>query len=238
MRRRLMVGVLVFSGLVAVASPHSTPQTLEAQQEPYSPAPKSYGMVKGQVLNTEGQPVSWVDVSAYNTVSGSGRVPHDYTDEEGRFLIKRLPPGNYRITAEKREDRYAPTDSPFHSAGFVDVPLVDVYEQETTPDVTVRLGPKAARLIARVLDAATNKLVREATITLRRVDRPEYSYSKGHDVGGKFRALVPPLPFRIEVSAPGYKAGHRRQDNSTEADVVLLQSNAVEEFVIFLEPVG
>jgi hypothetical protein len=184
----------------------------------------------------EGQPVSWVDVSAYNTVSGTGKVPHDYTDEEGMFLIERLPPGRYKIAAEKQEDWYAPTDSRFHSAGFVQVPEVDVYEHVTS-EAVVRLGPQSARLIVRVLDGSSNKSVGGAKITLGRADLPEYSYTNVPDVKGRFRTFVPPVPFRIEVSAPGYKPWHQG-GVGTGAEPTLLEPKTVKQLTIFLDRAG
>jgi len=209
MRKHLLVGSLVVAGLVALSSSYSTPRTAHVWQDAPRASTNS-GAVKGQVLDAEGQPVSGAEVIALKIDSGMGKVPTAHTDEQGMFLIKRLAPGTYRISISKREDGYPPTDSPFYSAGFLEVPQVTVYEGQTTSDIAVGIGTKAAKLVGRVVDTTTNKLItsQDVQVTLRRIDNPDYSYKTGPDVNGNLTILVPPVPFTIEVSAQGYEKRH------------------------------
>jgi hypothetical protein len=190
-------------------------------------------MIAGQVFDIEGQPVFNATVLALETEHGmGGKVPMAYTGKQGKFLFKRLAPGTYVISVEKTEAGYPPTDFPFYSAGFVEVPRITVYEGQTISNVTVRLGPKAAKIVGRVADAITGMTVvpKDVKITLRRVDNADYSYSTGPAVNGKLEILVPPVPVTIEVSARGYEKRnlgslHLRQGEVKRLDILLRPVN-------------
>jgi hypothetical protein len=167
------------------------------------------GAIQGRVVNPEGQPALRSDLT-------TGRLPTGYTDNRGRFLIKDLIPGRYTVSAGKTEDGYADTSSAFHSFGQVSVPEISVDSHQVT-DVVIRLGPKEARLFGYIIDAETNKRIQNlqnVQITLRRVDHPDYTYSTGPNLEGRFDLLVPSVPFTIMVKAPGYEVWQYRNEGS------------------------
>jgi hypothetical protein len=160
------------------------------------------------VVDADGQPVSGAEVYALKSDFTTGKIPTAHTDKDGTFLITGLKPGVYTISAGKEEDGYARTDSPFHSTGLTAAPQVDVNEAQTTSGVVVCFGPKAAKLVGSLVDASTNKLIKDpqsAEIVLRRIDHPDYSYSTAPSLQGVFEILVPPVPLTAEISAPGYE---------------------------------
>lgn len=164
------------------------------------------GAISGLVLDAEGLPVSDAEVQARDRESGSiGKVPTAYTNREGAFLIKNLPPGTYTITVAKEEDDYPPTLFPFYSAGFVENPKVALSEGQTISDVVIHLGQKAAKITGHIIDATNNKPVPNVQITLRRVDNPEYDLSTAPDLEGRFEILVPVVPVTVEISGTGYE---------------------------------
>ncbi len=153
---------------------------------------------------------------ALDTSKGMGKVPMTYTDERGVFEFKRLAPGTYKISVSKKEDGYPPTDFPFYAVGYPAVPEVSVAAGQTVSDVVVHLGPKAARLTGRVVDAATHRLIpgRGVRIMLRRVDDPDNTYVTAPDAAGKIDILAPPMPFTVEVSASGYETWRYGREGS------------------------
>jgi hypothetical protein len=174
------------------------------------------GAIQGRVLNPEGQPVAGAEVHALRSDLTTGRLPTVYTDNQGKFLMKDLIPGRYTVSAGKTEDGYADTSSPFHSFGQVNIPEISVDSHQVT-HVVIRLGPKAARLFGYIIDAETNKRIQNlqnVQLTLRRVDHPDYIYSTGPNLEGRFDLLVPSVPFTIMVKAPGYEVWQYRNEGS------------------------
>jgi hypothetical protein len=135
----------------------------------------------------------------------TGRLPVSRADGQGAFLIKHLAPGTYKVFASNEGADYAPTDSTFYQDGLAAAPQVTVSEQQTVSDVTVYLGAQAARLVGRVMSAQTRGRVKNAQITLRRVDDSSASLLIGSDLDGRFNILVPPSPVMVDVAAPGYQ---------------------------------
>lgn len=205
MRILLIIGLLIGT-IVAVGISYGVTHSSHFHQNVTS----SSGAITGRVLDSNGQPVSGARVYALRSDFTMGRIFNFYTDEQGVFLIKDLTPGTYKIFAAKETDGYAPTDNPFYSIGLVEPPLVTVYEQQTTSDITVYLGPKAAKLIGRIVDAITSKpiAVQGKQITLRRVGNPDCSYTTGPDLKGNFNILIPPVPVTVEVSVLGHEKKH------------------------------
>ncbi|MDT4952832.1 MAG: Carboxypeptidase regulatory-like domain [Acidobacteriota bacterium] len=175
----------------------------------YQDTAQNSGVIAGFVLDAGGKPVSGAEVYTYRPTSPMGKLPRAVTNKQGKFLIKDLRPGTYVVAAAKEEDSYPPTDNySFYYASFLEAPQVIVYERQTTSGVMIHFGPRAARLVGHIVDATTNEPIspipQGTQITLRRADNPDNSYSTGPNTRGNFNILVPPVPFTIKVSAPGY----------------------------------
>lgn len=206
MRKQLMIGlpilVLVIVAGISYAVRLAPDHASHVHQDPTANA----GAIKGRVLDANGQPVSGAEVHVLKSDFISGRVPTVYTDQAGVFSMKGLAAGTYTVSVSKAAEGYVDTSSPFFSGGLIPPTQVNVNEQ-TTAEVVTQLGPKAAKLVGRVVDASTRKPIdnlHDVQITLRRVDDPGYSYSTGLDSDDQFKILVPSVPFTIEVSASGY----------------------------------
>jgi hypothetical protein len=229
MRKQLLVGLsiilLVIVAGISYVIRSATIQSPDAQQDHTSNA----GAIEGRVVDANGQAVSYAEVQILKSDFTSGKIPTAYTDQAGVFSIKGLAAGTYTLSVSKAEDGYVDISSPFFSAGLVPAMQVNVKERETTADVTAYLGPKAAKLVGRVVDVSTKKPINDlqnVQITLRRVDNPDCSYSTGLDLDDQFVILVPPVPFTIEVSALGYekrnlKALQLRQEEVKRLDISL-----------------
>lgn len=196
------------------------------------------GAIAGQVLDAEGQPVAGFDVFAANVDLLTGALITATTDKQGKFLIKGLPPGTYEVKGYKA-DSYPLTVSAFHN-DFAIPPRVIVYENQVTQDAEIRLAPKPARLIGLVVDIMTDKPIENALITLRRADNPASALLIGHnslEEKGKFKILVPPVPFTIEVKAPGYEDWTYSSDGTGKhKDALQLAREETKKLTIALQP--
>lgn len=229
MRTRLLINIFIAVGLLAVGMAFAVSRSSPKRQV----VTQASGTITGRVLSPDGQPISAAGVHAEKSDFTFGRLLMFPTNEQGEFTITNLTPGTYKVSAAKEEDGYPPTDYAFYSAGVVSSPHITVYEGQTTSEVVVYVSPKAGKLSGRILDAATNRPIKNlqgVQITLRRLDNPDLSYTTAADLEGEFSILLPPVPCEIEVSAPGYGTWN----NGRKA--MHLTPGAAKELKIHLRP--
>jgi hypothetical protein len=63
--------------------------------------------------------------------------------------------------AEKISEDYASNRDSFASAGLAEVPQIVLLANQIVNGVTVRFGPKSAKLTGRIIDASTKKSVED-----------------------------------------------------------------------------
>lgn len=125
------------------------------------------------MLDAEGQPVGGGQVTLDKVgSSGSVLLPVGTTDEHGEFSFSELTPGEYRVNASKEEDGYPNTRFELYSTGVESVPRVTVYAGQVTSDVVVRFGPKAPKIVGKVVDAETGEPLENAIIVISRLGEP------------------------------------------------------------------
>lgn len=207
MKRLLLAALLAGWALVLPSAGRVVPGPRGAVQG----GPPS-GAVEGSVLTPEGRPARGALVFAERENFLKGIVPVVRADAEGRFVLKGLEPGTYKVYASKEEDGYPLPTSLFHTGGATAIPRVSVREREVTPGVLVHLAHRGATLVGRLTDAVTKRAVKAAQITLRRADNPAYYFITGPGQQGEFNILVPAVPITVEASAPGYE-GKRLRDH-------------------------
>jgi len=189
----------MYAGLLVIIL-HSAALTQTAQ--------RSHLVITGQVLDDQGRPVSGASVSAHPDGGLRGKLPMSPSNDYGQFAIVVSRTGSYMVTASKLDDGYPSSFNPFYYPANDSPALVRVHVKEiqTTPFATVLLGHKAGKLAGRIVDAETDRPVRNAQICLCRTEIPKYCHrvdAKHPD--GQFETLVPSAPITILVSAPGYK---------------------------------
>lgn len=222
--------------LIASSSFHAVNRALKpSQNSGQDESSIQGGVIAGTVVNLEGQPVAKAEVIARPDRGYRGILPHALTNAKGNYRIGELEPGTYTIAAHKESEGYADTIATFYSAGFIESPRVTLLDSQVVDGIIIRFGPKSASLTGRIIDAKTKKPIEDAGITLRRADNPKYLYSTG--VEKRFKVLVPPAPFTIEVKAEGYEDWKYSNDGSGKrADALLLASGATKDLTIALRP--
>jgi hypothetical protein len=213
--------------LVCLLAPEQTAPPLERSPE---------GTVQGMVLDGTGEPLAAATVYADST------APHDkrrqlrtQTDAGGRFILKNVPAGKAYLHAFKESDGYPDVFFAFfHMPGQDFPPKVMVKPGETTSDVVMRLGAKAAVVKFKVTDE--NGTPVNGRAVFQRPDLGEGG-TLWRSLGAEEVLQVPPVPFRVTVNADGYASWHYG-GSQWEGDqgLVRLQSGETLELSVRLRP--
>ncbi len=198
-----------------------------------------FGGIEGTVVDGNGQPISGSIVYAAKTDFVKGAIPVALTDKLGKFTLKSLPPGIYKLSAKKEDDGYPDTESLFHYGRLSANHLlqVTVNENQITQNVIVKTGTKMGLLAIRVVNAVTKELIKSAKVTLRRLDNPGFLYITGpYDGDGAIKKIpVPSAPFTVEVSAPGYAIWRFRKEGSQkQADSLQVAQGETKKLDVLL----
>ena len=162
-------------------------------------------LLRGRV-HRGGQGVPQVNVNILGL-----RNTHVTTNSDGKFEIKGLAPGTYRLTFFKEDeliDRTLEVEAP----GEVDLPL-----------------PATGTLRGRVVDARTGQPVSEFTYSIEPAQpNPQARHSAGMHRGhsspdGTFTLTIPAGSYRITAGASGYLS-----EDAAEARVVENETTTVE----------
>jgi hypothetical protein len=237
--------VLLFSLLVIpFISLINTPASKTNNQLTNQPIGKNSAVIRGIVTTSGGEPVSKAMVYT-SRLSNSERLTRRNsvtTDERGRFSLSNLPDGEYIIRAFKDEDGYPDLTFSFYSAAYdsVNWPRITIVNGTTVEDVIVHLAsPKCGRLLITVIDAETNKTIREAEVSLNHEGNPKTLLISGaNKPDGSFNLLVPPsVPVDLKVSAIGYRDWHYKTDSSkAEPKPLRLASDTTKELNVTMQP--
>lgn len=161
------------------------------------------GSVRGVVLADDGQPLSGATVFAVREQDMTHQM-RTTTDDRGRFRLEGVPVDSVDLSAFKDTDWYPYNFfSFFHTVSGIPARIA-VKGGVTTDNVVIRMGPRAGALNLKVLDAGGTTIEEGVSLVFAREDMPG-EYRRG---GGGYPILVPPVPFRLTVEAPGCQPWH------------------------------
>lgn len=220
MRTAIVVGLVT----LAIARP------FWPAQEHAKAVRSGFGAVEGRVIDAEAHPVSGAKVYATHGGGSLGRPPSTYTDDKGKFLLSPVPVGRNTLHASKETEGYPDTFFAFYDQGPEGIIEVNIHDKTVEQGVVVRLGPKGGRLRGKILDAETGRSLVGARIVLARVDDSNKFLNFGPDSpDGRFSVVVPPVRFRLRVSAKGF-------EDWDYGTALQLASGEVKELTISLRP--
>lgn len=206
--------VLAFLGLTFQAHAPGQPATA-----------KRVGTVEGRVVNSKGLPVEGATVYAAPTEESeliqNGLMAAATSDDQGRFVLRNVVVGTNMILGSKEEEAYCSTLYAPFVQNFAELPRVVVQEEVVSRGVVVTL-PSCATLHGVITDRTTGSPIPEAQIHLIRQDNPNLDLITSPDIDGKFRFVLPKLPYTIEVYISGYKTWKRadiKMDPGTAANI-------------------
>jgi hypothetical protein len=197
------------------------------------------GQIRGVVLSPDGHPAGDARVTLFPTEGASpGRPPTATTDPTGRFVLRGVPAGRYRVTASKLAAGYGDPIWTLFSSDQAATPSVGIGAGRGNAEVVVRLPPKGAWLAGRIADLRTGLAVPTAGIGLYHSDSPQEYAGTGPDRRGWFRVLVPSdKSFRMSVSAKGYATWYYGRDGTQAgAQPIRMAPGTTKEIIVRLHP--
>jgi len=166
--------------------------------------------------------------------AASAKLVSMVADSEGKFHGTGVSPGKYVIPAAKEEENYPNADNAALAADLTWLPRVVVREGQVTRGVIVRIE-KGGKLVGEILDAQTRQPILASRVRLTRYDDPRLWIEAGPDEKGHFQFVVPARPFRVAVSAPGYRNWDFRTGGEEDTGVLLLKPESVQNVPVMLE---
>lgn len=234
MKKAVRLGVLV-GVLLSVVTAFALMHPGSVRAEPASQSGERNGTVEGQVVTREGLPVANATVYAFQL----GGSPLAFTNTEGKFALTNLSAGNHLIIAHKESEGYPNLVWTFYSEAYGNngILVVNVEENKTVRGATVRLGPKAGRLLIRVIDAKTRRAIRDVSLALNHKGKPDTRFEPGvTNIDGEFDTLIPPSrPINVVIKAPGYKTWRYVNRGSADRDAIRLLPGDSKEMRVELK---
>jgi len=178
-------------------------QSPEANQSQASvtQAKTQRGGLRGQIVEaTSGRPVAGASVS----VSRAGEVRNVTADVGGRYEVRDLPPGEYRV--DVRADHYVPTVFGQRSASEAGAP-VEIQSGRITSGIDVRVE-RAAVVNGRIFDASGEGFpgVEIELLTERYLPggpaRVPVAFARTEDLGAFRVADLPPGQYYVRAYGP------------------------------------
>lgn len=151
---------------------------------------KQSGNIRGVVTDQTGSPVAGATVYAVaQGLTLDDAIPRSVkTDNNGVFDFRGgLDLGAYKLYARKDSAGYPNPFDSFYADAKSNAPKIDLTHEHPSGNVTLKLGPQAAVIAGRIVDANT-RVPLKANLSF------EDSEGHGHEVevDGSYRIQVPP----------------------------------------------
>jgi hypothetical protein len=161
------------------------------------------GSIRGLVLTEDGKPLANATVYGLRELDMTHQL-RTTTDDKGQFLLEKIPAGSIYLLAFKESDWYPYNFFAFFAAGAGKPTTVAVEGGKTTENRAIHMGPRAGALNLDIVDVNGATVSDGVNLIFTRDGMPG-DYQRG---GGGYPILVPTVPFRLTVEAPGYQPWH------------------------------
>jgi len=183
--------------------------------------------ISGTVLDAQRQPVAAVTIEAWPLFAGNsytnGSYPSTLSDEDGKFKLVSLEAGQYQLYTSKESAGYPPTKNAFYRDRAVNFALASI----KCSSLAIRIGPRAASVLIKVLDATTHDPVPHFGVELRNAAEDLLVVN---DMDSDHDILVPP---NTQLTA---KVWSKRYVMSQPFVITPVDPEAPQEFPVNLEP--
>jgi len=210
----LLIAVLCLASLHPASASSAQPDDVAA------------GSIDGIVVDAGGRPVADVTVYA-NPVElrpGSTIIPTSKTDRLGRFSLLSVRAGVATLETEKAADGYPNTHYDAFRIDDAQSPTVIVVAHQRSDGIVVRLRPPVGVLYPEIVDEQGHPVV-GASFRVIREEMPEAYVSMALDLQGKGVLALPPVPFTVVVTAPGFLEWRSDDADSVPEHHVTLRTN-------------
>jgi hypothetical protein len=185
------------------------------------------GTISGIVLDDQGHTVDQASVCVSSTAKNqTATMCMVASDTEGRFQTGPFEAGNYRIYAVKESDGYADFDQRPGEQ-------VTVSTSSPTPNVVIRMKPRAGMVLASVRDKETGKSIDR--FSLAYISMGKNFNGSGGGNGGTISLTLPTGSDTIlVVTADGYQSWYYSEDGKP---LLRLSPGEKKTLDIELEPI-
>jgi hypothetical protein len=161
--------------------------------------------VVGYIKDRENHPVAGAQVCGNRDGGGMGeRFICGVSKKDGSFTLDLLRPGVYTISAEKKSEGYPNAYNSFYGSFFGEMPVITVDERKEPGRVEVIVGPKAGRVLFRIVDDQSGKRIETGLVNVCRTDNPSRCWSiSAAWPHGEYEMLTPEVPFTIDFGTIG-----------------------------------
>jgi Carboxypeptidase regulatory-like domain len=182
--------------------------TNDNKQMPNRQIKANLGIIKGQVIDENGNPFQGAKVYAAPVdESFKGRNKYVMSDENGFFTILDVKDGKYSIHAFCDEKGYGDTLFAFYVSPQNSIQAVEMKSGNSVETVIVKLGEKNLMLVGQVIDEKSKQPIEKVSqIKLCRDDNSEACIFISPNLKtGQFQIAVPVTKIKIKVTAENYK---------------------------------
>jgi hypothetical protein len=123
---------------------------------------------------------------------------------DGSFSLEIWRPDTYTISAEDLPHGYPDAINGFYGNFFGELPVITVDEFSELKPVEVRIGPRAGRIIFKILDDESGSLIESGAVKVCRTDNPKMCWDMSTAFPhGQYNLLAPEVPFTIKFEVWG-----------------------------------
>ncbi|MEJ7578016.1 MAG: carboxypeptidase-like regulatory domain-containing protein [Pyrinomonadaceae bacterium] len=256
---RLAIAILTFAVGVIVATaffsrhvpPATIPPSLTNSVVAESPLGREAMLVSqerhaisrrivGYVKDRENHPVAGAEVCANPHGPVSGIIPRGVSKADGSFTLDIWWPDTYTISAEHLGEGYPKATNGFYGDFFGEAPDITVGESNRLEPVGVMVGPKAGRVVLKILDEQSGRSVESGLVKVCRTDNPQMCMSTSTAFPrGRYELLAPEVPFTIRIGVWGkdWEERDAMGDDGVPVELLQVDLGARKELMIRLRRV-
>jgi hypothetical protein len=170
-------------------------------------SPKRLGCITGVAVDESDSPVAAAKISPRFMGSRyTGDVAQPVTaDDNGKFTLDNLRPGDYVLWPEKESDGFSTNWSGWR--GQVELQRVTVAAGGSCHEVTLNMGPRGALVRVRAMDGTTHEPLPNIQVNFRNAEDARQGSSIVGEPREVHEFLVPSrTSFTLQVRSSGYRA--------------------------------